>query len=167
MDLKEVKELIELVSEKGFAEFEIEHEGFRLHISRFKEPPVIQAAPPPVVFSAPLPVATATPAPTAAPAQQPAPVSAPPAKAEPAPPDAQINIIKSPIVGTFYRSPSPNSEPFVGVGSYVEPDMVVCIIEAMKLMNEIQAETTGEIVKIYVENGQPVEFGQPLFGIKA
>jgi len=75
-------------------------------------------------------------------------------------------MIPSPIVGTFYRSASPNSDPFVKIGSRVEPDSVVCIIEAMKLMNEIQAETSGEIVKIYVENGQPVEYGQPLFGIK-
>jgi acetyl-CoA carboxylase biotin carboxyl carrier protein len=113
-----------------------------------------------------LPVAPEAFAPAAAPAPQPATVSAPPAKAEPARPDAQINIIKSPIVGTFYRSPSPNSESFVKVGDHVEPDTVVCIIEAMKLMNEIQAETTGEIVQILVQNGQPVEFGQPLFGIK-
>jgi len=75
-------------------------------------------------------------------------------------------MIPSPIVGTFYRSASPNSDPFVKIGSNVEPDSVVCIIEAMKLMNEIQAETSGEVVKIYVENGQPVEYGQPLFGIK-
>ncbi len=75
-------------------------------------------------------------------------------------------MIPSPIVGTFYRSASPNSDPFVKIGSRVEPDSVVCIIEAMKLMNEIQAETSGEVVKIYVENGQPVEYGQPLFGIK-
>ena len=75
-------------------------------------------------------------------------------------------MIPSPIVGTFYRSASPNSDPFVKIGSNVEPDSVVCIIEAMKLMNEIQADTSGEVVKIYVENGQPVEYGQPLFGIK-
>ena len=75
-------------------------------------------------------------------------------------------MIPSPIVGTFYRSASPNSDPFVKIGSSVEPDSVVCIIEAMKLMNEIQAETSGEVVKIYVENGQPVEYGQPLFVIK-
>jgi len=75
-------------------------------------------------------------------------------------------MITSPIVGTFYRAASPTSEPFVRLGSHVDPDAVVCIIEAMKLMNEIQAETSGEVVKIYVENGQPVEYGQPLFGIK-
>jgi acetyl-CoA carboxylase biotin carboxyl carrier protein len=77
-----------------------------------------------------------------------------------------LHVITSPIVGTFYRASSPNDEPFVKVGSQVEPDSVVCIIEAMKLMNEIQAETTGTIAKIYVENGQPVEYGQPLFGVK-
>jgi acetyl-CoA carboxylase biotin carboxyl carrier protein len=75
-------------------------------------------------------------------------------------------MIASPIVGTFYRAASPNSDSFVKIGSRVEPDTVVCIIEAMKLMNEIQAETSGEVAKIYVENGQPVEYGQPLFGIK-
>ena len=80
--------------------------------------------------------------------------------------DQDLHIIPSPIVGTFYRSASPNADPFVKIGSSVEPETVVCIIEAMKLMNEIQAETSGEVVKIYVENGQPVEYGQPLFGIK-
>ncbi|MCV5111916.1 acetyl-CoA carboxylase biotin carboxyl carrier protein, partial [Escherichia coli] len=74
--------------------------------------------------------------------------------------------ITSPIVGTFYRSPAPDKPPYVSEGSRVTPETVVCIVEAMKLMNEIQAETTGEIVKIYVENGEPVEFGQPLFGVK-
>jgi acetyl-CoA carboxylase biotin carboxyl carrier protein len=164
MDLKEVKELIELVSEKGFAEFEIEHDGFRLHVSRFKEPPVIQAAPTPVILSAPLPVAPEAAAP-AAPAPPPR-VAAPPASAEPALPEAQLHVIKSPIVGTFYRASSPQSESFVKIGDHVEPDTVVCIIEAMKLMNEIQAETNGEVAQIYVQNGQPVEYGQPLFAIK-
>jgi acetyl-CoA carboxylase biotin carboxyl carrier protein len=81
--------------------------------------------------------------------------------------DQDLHIIQSPIVGTFYRSPSPTAESFVKIGSNVEPETVVCIIEAMKLMNEIQAETSGEVVKIYVENGQPVEYGQPLFGIQS
>ena len=75
-------------------------------------------------------------------------------------------MIPSPIVGTFYRAASPQAEAFVKIGSRVEPETIVCIIEAMKLMNEIQSETAGEVVKIYVENGQPVEYGQPLFGIK-
>ena len=80
--------------------------------------------------------------------------------------DQDLYLIPSPIVGTFYRSPSPSADPFVKIGSKVESETVVCIIEAMKLMNEIQAETSGEVVKIYVENGQPVEYGQPLFGIR-
>jgi acetyl-CoA carboxylase biotin carboxyl carrier protein len=87
-------------------------------------------------------------------------------QAEAAAGEEDLHIITSPIVGTFYRSPSPNAESFVRLGSHVDPDTVVCIIEAMKLMNEIQAETSGEVAKIYVENGQPVEYGQPLFGIK-
>jgi acetyl-CoA carboxylase biotin carboxyl carrier protein len=80
--------------------------------------------------------------------------------------DQDLHLIKSPIVGTFYRAPSPAADSFVRIGSHVESSTVVCIIEAMKLMNEIQAEATGEVVKIYVENGQAVEYGQPLFGIK-
>jgi acetyl-CoA carboxylase biotin carboxyl carrier protein len=164
MNLREVKELIELVSEKGFAEFEIEHQGFRLHICRFKEPPIIQAAPAPVIISS-VPGVTESQthslqreAVSVAPAR--------PSQAETPSPEIQLHTIKSPIVGTFFRSPSPTSDSFVRIGDHVETDTVVCIIEAMKLMNEIQAETSGEIVKIYVENGQPVEYGQPLFGIK-
>ena len=80
--------------------------------------------------------------------------------------DDRTVYVKSPIVGTFYRSPSPDKEQYVKEGSQVSADTVVCIVEAMKLMNEIQAEVSGEVVKIYVENGQPVEYGQPLFGIK-
>ncbi|PYS82003.1 MAG: acetyl-CoA carboxylase biotin carboxyl carrier protein, partial [Acidobacteria bacterium] len=80
--------------------------------------------------------------------------------------DQDLHIITSPIIGTFYRSPSPTGESFVRIGSKVEPNTVVCIIEAMKLMNEIQAETSGTIVNIFVENGQPVEYGQPLFEVK-
>jgi acetyl-CoA carboxylase biotin carboxyl carrier protein len=165
MDLKEVKELIELVSEKGFAEFEIEHDGFRLHISRSKEPAVIQAATAPVILSAPLPLAQEVAvAAAAAPAQPPA--APAPTAGTPPPSEANLHVIRSPIVGTFYRSPSPNSAAFVNAGDRVEPDSVVCIIEAMKLMNEIQAETVGVVAEIYVQNGQPVEYGQPLFGIK-
>jgi acetyl-CoA carboxylase biotin carboxyl carrier protein len=92
---------------------------------------------------------------------------APQAPAEATSPEQDLHIIPSPIVGTFYRSPSPSADPFVKIGSNVEHETVVCIIEAMKLMNEIQAEATGEVVKIYVENGQPVEYGQPLFGIRS
>ena len=105
-------------------------------------------------------------APVAAPAAAP---SAPAASTAPdvqADPDAGLHKITSPIVGTFYRSPGPDKDPYVSEGSVVSAETTVCIVEAMKLMNEIQAEVSGEIVKIYVENGQPVEFGQALFGVR-
>lgn len=176
MNLKELKELIELVSEKGFAEFEMERQGFRLRICRSKEPasqPPTPAATPVIVpasLSVPFdlsPVAREKQVEPAQPAAAPSPPEAsPPAQAESATNDSQLHTIKSPIVGTFYRAASPTSESFVKIGDHVEPESVVCIIEAMKLMNEILAETTGEIVKILVENGQPVEYGQPLFAVK-
>jgi acetyl-CoA carboxylase biotin carboxyl carrier protein len=177
MNLKELKELIELVSDKGFTEFEIERQGFRLRICRSDGAPQPAAppAPSPIIISPTLPVVQEL----SSPAAQPDPAHAapgtqagtPPAAAPVAPlaaslPEVGLHTIKSPIVGTFYRSPSPQSDVFVKIGDHVEPDTVVCIIEAMKLMNEIQAEVSGEIVKTYVENGQPVEYGQPLFAVK-
>jgi acetyl-CoA carboxylase biotin carboxyl carrier protein len=165
VNMEELRELIALIQENGFAEFQLEREGFRIHVRRDF------AGPEPVTGSVgPYPAA-----PAAAPLQDAGATGAglsltpdhPGARAETAASEDQdLYMIPSPIVGTFYRSASPNSEPFVKIGSSVEPDSVVCIIEAMKLMNEIQAETSGEVVKIYVENGQPVEYGQPLFGIK-
>src|SRR5215216_4108411 len=162
VNLEELRELIELLRENGLAELELENEGFRVRLRR--ESAVTESAP-----------VAATPAPAPGPAPEKAPAAAP-AASGPAHPgtqattaaaqDQDLHIISSPIVGTFYRSPSPSADAFVKIGSNVEDDTVVCIIEAMKLMNEIQAETTGEVVKIYVENGQPVEYGQPLFGIK-
>lgn len=175
MNLKEIKDLIELVNDKGFAEFEIERQGFRLRISRFKESSSVTAhtSPPPIIISPaiPGPAASLTPetqrvllAAEASSAES-SETSAPQrVEASAVAPEPQI--IKSPIVGTFYSAPSPSSDPFVRIGDRVEQDTVVCIIEAMKLMNEIQAEVSGEISRIYVENGQPVEYGQALFGIK-
>jgi acetyl-CoA carboxylase biotin carboxyl carrier protein len=173
MKLKEIKKLIDFVSERGFAEFEIEQKGFRLRVRRFTETGLGPA--PPFIISSPL--AGASEVQPRRPEQRILEVEVPssnrPTATEPEPqaapepePEAQLHIIKSPIVGTFYRSPSPNTDPFVQVGDRVETASVVCIIEAMKLMNEIQAEVTGEIAKIYVEDGKPVEYGQPLFGIK-
>jgi len=174
MNLKEIKDLIELVNEKGFAEFEIERQGFRLRISRFREAnQQIMPAPAPIIISSAMPAGSEVSAGTqrslieagAPPATAPsAPVSKPaepPAESKP-----ELHIIKSPIVGTFYSAPSPDSDVFVKIGDQIGPDTVVCIIEAMKLMNEIQAEVSGEISRIYVENGQPVEYGQALFGIQ-
>ena len=153
-NMNELRELAELVNEHGFTDFEFENENIRVRLSK-----TAPASPAPV-YAAPAPVAAPA-APASAPAAGSAGTEVPVADA-----DADLSKITSPIVGTFYSAPGPDKEPYVKVGSKVSPESVVCIVEAMKLMNEIQAEATGEIVKIYVENGQPVEYGQPLFGIK-
>jgi acetyl-CoA carboxylase biotin carboxyl carrier protein len=165
VNMDELRELIGLIRENEFTEFELEREGFRVRFRRGAE--VSEAS---TGFNEAREVAKSTP--SAAPvaenvvSQASAP-SHPGAKAQTeASEDQDLYIIPSPIVGTFYRAASPNADAFVKIGSTVEPETVVCIIEAMKLMNEIQADTIGEVAKIYVENGQPVEYGQPLFGIK-
>jgi acetyl-CoA carboxylase biotin carboxyl carrier protein len=167
--MDELRDLFALFTEHGLTEFEIEREGFRVHLGRNLSPQPTaavanqaQTSAVPSLTSTPL-VATGGQSATTAASSAPAPsVPAEPVAVE----EEALHIIVSPIVGTFYRSPSPTAEPFVRLGSHVDPDSVVCIIEAMKLMNEIQSETSGEIAKIYVENGQPVEYGQPLFGVK-
>ena len=154
VNMDELRELIGLLRENGLAELELENEGFRVRLRRESSAsePVGYTAAPPSPAPAPAPATPAHPGTQATTA---------------ASQDQDLHIIPSPIVGTFYRSPSPTADPFVKIGSNVEPESVVCIIEAMKLMNEIQAEATGEVVKIYVENGQPIEYGQPLFGIRS
>jgi acetyl-CoA carboxylase biotin carboxyl carrier protein len=163
--MDELRELADLIAAQGFTEFEIEKEGFRLRLSRN----TYSQTPPPMgsVHGSAVPF-PAPPTPSAPPAQNAAPSVSATAAPQADAPSAVEDLFKitSPIVGTFYRAPSPTSDMFVKQGSRVEPETVVCIIEAMKLMNEIQAEVTGTIEKIYVENGQPVEYGQPLFGIK-
>ncbi|MEO6655961.1 MAG: acetyl-CoA carboxylase biotin carboxyl carrier protein [Pyrinomonadaceae bacterium] len=151
--MDELRDLANLVIEHGFTDFEFENENIRVRLSKMTAP--VQAAVPaaPAVNVAPPPTASET-------------AAAPAAVAEPADPDAGLYKITSPIVGTFYRSSGPDKESYVSEGSNVSPETTVCIVEAMKLMNEIQAEVSGEVVKIYVENGQPVEYGQPLFGIR-
>jgi acetyl-CoA carboxylase biotin carboxyl carrier protein len=174
LNMEELRELVELIAQYGFTDFELEREGIRVRLRRELAPQIIAHTTQPAAGAAPSTAATALHASVsthAAPpgVQQGSPSSAPTARdaqAEAAIEEEGLHIITSPIVGTFYRAASPTSEPFVGLGSNVDPDTVVCIIEAMKLMNEIQAETHGEVAKIYVENGQPVEYGQPLFGIK-
>ena len=154
-NMDELRELAELVNEHGFTDFEFENANIRVRLGKT-----------PAASFAPQPFAYSTPAvqPGAAPSSGPAAESAQPAI--PAEPVEELFNITSPIVGTFYRSPGPDKDPYVKEGSHVTPASIVCIVEAMKLMNEIEAETTGEVVKIYVENGQPVEYGQPLFGIR-
>ena len=145
-NMDELQALAALVNEHGFTDFEFENEIIRVRLSKAVAAPVYQAAPAPAAQAANVAVAA----------------EAAPAVDE----DAGLHKITSPIVGTFYRSPGPDKASYVSEGSKVSPETTVCIVEAMKLMNEIQAEVSGEVVKIYVENGQPVEYGQPLFGIR-
>lgn len=165
VNMDELRELIQLIRENEFTEFEFVREDFRIRFRRGGDAGSSESA-----GSAGRSLGSVdTSASSSADARAGAVTATahPGAKAQTeALEDQDLHIIPSPIVGTFYRSPSPNADSFVKIGSPVEADTVVCIIEAMKLMNEIQAETTGEVAKIYVENGQPVEYGQPLFGIK-
>ena len=167
VNMDELRELIALLRDNGLAELELEREDFRVRLRRegvsFSGDHSQYIAVPAAPVSVPNPAAAT--APSTTPAAAPAHPGAEASTAASA--DQDLHIVPSPIVGTFYRSPSPTAEPFVKIGSNVEPATVVCIIEAMKLMNEIQAETSGEVVKVYVENGQPVEYGQPLFGIRS
>jgi acetyl-CoA carboxylase biotin carboxyl carrier protein len=161
--MAEIRELAELVDAHGFTDFEFENENIRVRLSKNPAPQIVQAAQPSQVASAPSPA----PVPNSLTGETKPETPHPGAKAETeAAADENLYKITSPIVGTFYRSPSPDKDPYVKAGDKVSPETTVCIVEAMKLMNEIQAETSGEVVKIYVENGQPVEFGQPLFGIR-
>jgi acetyl-CoA carboxylase biotin carboxyl carrier protein len=157
--ITEIKELIEFVSKKDFNEFELERGDFRLRWRRGAPEPVAPSNRPPANIPQPAsenrPVESVS---ALAAATQPA--------HAPAPREEELHIVASPIVGTFYRSPSPTAEPFVKLGDTVETGKTLCIIEAMKLMNEIPSDASGTVAKVFVENGQPVEYGQPLFGIK-
>jgi acetyl-CoA carboxylase biotin carboxyl carrier protein len=167
MNQKEIKELIELLVEKDIAEFEMERGDVKLHIKRGSTdaaPHVVQVAAPPVQAVPVLTVPAAASA-TSEPAA-PAPTQKSPATTAAADDEANLHIVKSPIVGTFYESASPGAPPFVAVGDSVKEGQVLCIIEAMKLMNEIEADATGVIAKQFVNNGSPVEYGMPLFGIR-
>jgi acetyl-CoA carboxylase biotin carboxyl carrier protein len=161
MDINKIRTLIDTLVEKGIEEFELEEGDLRIRIRRAGAS-VPASVPVTVVHTA---AATAPPAAVSAPAPQPAPVAVP-AAAEETPEEAGLFIVRSPIVGTFYESPSPGSPEFAKVGDNVEVGQVLCIIEAMKLMNEIEAEVAGQIVRRYVANAQPVEYGQSLFAIR-
>lgn len=154
MNQKELRELIEFLIEKDIAEFELERGDFKVRIRRRAEAPPggeVHYAPPPAAMA------------TAAPAGEAA--AAAPAREGAA--DEGLHLVRSPIVGTFFESPSPGAPPFVKVGDTVALGQVLCIIEAMKLMNEIESDFAGEIVKKLAANGQPVEYGQPLFAVRA
>ena len=164
MNQKEIKELIEFLVEKDIAEFELERGDMKIHIKRGGTPaplaPVVHVAP--AVAAVPAPVASS---PAAAQPWRSSVGGAAPAPAAPAA-DADLHVVKSPIVGTFYEAPSPGTPPFVKIGDSVQEGQVLCIIEAMKLMNEIEAEVSGVLAKAFVSNGTPVEYGTPLFGIR-
>jgi acetyl-CoA carboxylase biotin carboxyl carrier protein len=177
MNQKEIRELIEFLVEKDIAEFELERGDMKLHIKRGVAPqPAPMVAVAPAVASVPaIPVSTVpTAASPSAVAAQHSGIEKPPAAAVKAPAgpaaevaeEAGLFIVKSPIVGTFYEAPSPGAPPFFKIGDSVQEGQVLCIIEAMKLMNEIEAEVSGVLAKAFVSNGNPVEYGMPLFGIR-
>lgn len=157
MNQKELKELIEFLIEKDIAEFELERGDVKVKIKRAAEP-----APPDSRYFA------VHPAPAAVIAGMAVPPPAPPAATEPGPtpPEENLQAVRSPIVGTFYEAPSPGAPPFIKIGDRVEVGQVLCIVEAMKLMNEIECDVAGEVVKKLVTNGQPIEYGQELFAIR-
>jgi acetyl-CoA carboxylase biotin carboxyl carrier protein len=165
VDVEAIKLLLELVREHELAEFELEQEGIKIRVR--KQGAVHTLSAPAVMMPAP-------PALTLAPAAPAASLPAPPLAAAPGgggavledPEALELAVVTSPIVGTFYRAPDPSSPPFVEIGQKVQRGKTLCIIEAMKLMNEIESEYEGEVVKVYVENGQPVQYGERLFAIK-
>ncbi len=158
MNQKELKELIEFLIEKDIAEFELERGDVKVKIKRAAEPaPVVLAD---SRYLA-VPPAAATPPAAGAPARVDLAASAAPPE-----PEEVLHIVRSPIVGTFYESPSPGSPPFVKTGDTLEVGQVLCIVEAMKLMNEIECDVSGELVKKLVANGQPIEYGQELFTVR-
>ncbi|MDP4611240.1 MAG: acetyl-CoA carboxylase biotin carboxyl carrier protein [Opitutales bacterium] len=149
MDLKVIKQVVDLMKRSELSEFEIEEEGFKLRLSRKN------GEAPQVIHAAPVAAAPAAAAPAAAPVAAAAPVD-----------EQGIEVVKSPMVGTFYSAGSPESPAFAKVGDKIGADSIVCIIEAMKVMNEIQAEISGTITEVLIENGEAVEYGQPLFKVK-
>ena len=155
MNLKDILELIDKVADRGIGAVEVEQAGTRLRIEGKSAPPA--------------PVAPAAPAAPAPPMSQPAPyAAAPEAAAAPAETDSEagLHIITSPIVGTFYRSPNPESEAYTNVGDHIAKGKVLCIVEAMKLMNEIESDVDGTVMRIYPQNGQPIEYGEKLFAVR-
>jgi acetyl-CoA carboxylase biotin carboxyl carrier protein len=169
-NLDDIQQLLDLLASKEITEFEMEQQGVKIRVRRGNahvvEPGNLNGF---IIPSAPVPAVVASAPVAAAVAVEPAHHTHTPTAAHPAPAGESTEglfIMKSPIVGTFYSSPAPNAPAFVKVGDAVEMGQVICIIEAMKLMNELEAEESGKIVRVYVENGQPVEYGQSLFAIE-
>jgi acetyl-CoA carboxylase biotin carboxyl carrier protein len=160
MEFDDIEKILALVREHELAEFELERDGLKLRVKKSQGPgqPQMQMLmpAPPISHHHQVP---SSPAATSGP-------SAPPVSAGPTDDELELAVVKSPIVGTFYRTPEPGAPAFVEVGQRVKKDQVLCIIEAMKLMNEITSEYEGEIISVYVENGKPVQYGERLFAIK-
>jgi acetyl-CoA carboxylase biotin carboxyl carrier protein len=163
MNLDELKKILELVREHQLSEFEIEHEGLRLKVRKDQASGAVVSVtePAPMPMVAPMPIAAGVAAAAAAAAGD-----GPTAASGDGEPEIELAVVKSPIVGTFYRAPEPGAADFVEIGSTVKKGQVLCIIEAMKLMNEIDSEYDGEVVSVYIENGQPVQYGERLFAIR-
>jgi acetyl-CoA carboxylase biotin carboxyl carrier protein len=159
MNQKELKELIEFLIEKDIAEFELERGDVKVKIKRAGKHSAVQALPEMPFVAVPI-------AQPAVPSLAPSPLPTPSTPIE-SPPEENFHIVKSPIVGTFYEAPSPGAPPFVKIGDSVEVGQILCIVEAMKLLNEIESDVAGEIVKKMGSNGQPIEYGQELFAIRA
>jgi acetyl-CoA carboxylase biotin carboxyl carrier protein len=164
IDLGQLERLLSFMSEHGLEEFEYAHGDLHIRLKKVSAPPI---AIPSRALSAASEIAASA-APARATSAEPAPLEASeaPAPTPPATPVDDLHVIKSPIVGTFYAAPNPEAGPFVKVGDRVQAGQTVCIIEAMKLMNEIEADISGEVARIMVENGQPVEYGEPLFALR-
>ena len=163
MNFTDIEKILALVREHDLAEFELERDGLKLRVRKAGVPPTFHAAPiqgMPVIAGAVPAIAPAATGPAAAPAP-----AAPAAGADEGE-SLELAVVKSPIVGTFYRAPNPEAESFVNVGDSVSKGKVLCIIEAMKLMNEIESDIDGTVVRIYPQNGQPVEYGEKLFAIR-
>ena len=158
MDSREIRELIELISRSNFSTFELEREGFKLRLVKGGARSGLEMTP--------LPPENGSTVVSVAPAELAAPALSSPVPALPVQPSSDLVEMTSPIVGTFFRASSPGAAPFVESGTRVKPGQVLCIIEAMKLMNEIEAEIDAEVVEILVANGQPVEFGEVLFRLR-
>jgi acetyl-CoA carboxylase biotin carboxyl carrier protein len=164
MNQKELKELIEFLIEKDIAEFELERGDVKVKVKRAGEQTVVHAHPDPRFFAVP-PAAPAVDLGAGPVAATPSSNASAPAPAAP-PAEEGLHTVKSPIVGTFYEAPSPGAPPFAKVGDTIEVGQVLCIVEAMKLLNEIESDVAGEVVKKLASNGQPIEYGQELFVIR-
>jgi acetyl-CoA carboxylase biotin carboxyl carrier protein len=154
-DIDQIEQLLKMMTEHNLEEFEYSRGDLRIRLKKPSSGMVMAASRnsvmPEIIVAGPSPTATSSPTPSTA--------------LEPRGTE-DLHLVKSPIVGTFYASPSPGAEPFVKIGGYIEDGQTLCIVEAMKLMNEIESDSSGEVLRIFVENGQPVEYGQPLFGIR-